>query len=202
MKKIGLFLSIIFLMFLSSCQYINPYIDIAQDKGISDAYLMQLQKWTRSQIVYSQFETQAHISATYKSPSFNKAYLDEYSRLYEPSSEQRQQKESVQSTLASEFTEFFVYAYIPDKDRNDVDKPTSIWSVYLVDEKGRRINPIDIRRFKRITPIMEAFFPYLNPYYGVSYSIKFPSFAGVDTNGPVHFTMYFQSVLGKVELNW
>jgi hypothetical protein len=175
---------------------------MAEEKGISNAYLMELQKWTRSQIVYSQFETRVHISATYKSPSFNKAYLDEYGRLYEPSSEQRQQKESAQSVLASEFTEFFIYAYIPDMDSNDIDKPTSIWSVYLVDGKGQRINPIDIRRFKKITPVMEAFFPYLNPYYGVLYSIKFPPLAGVDTNGPVHFKLYFQSVLGKVELNW
>lgn len=202
MKKIGASLFIIFLMCLNACQYVNPYIDMAEEKGISNAYLMQLQKWTRSQIVYSQFETRVHISATYKSPSFNKAYLDEYSRIYEPSPEQKQLKESAQSVLDAEFTEFFVYAYIPDMDSNDIDKPTSIWSVYLVDGKGQRINPIDIRRFKKITPVMEVFYPYLNPYYGVSYSIKFPPLTEADANGPMHFKLNFQSVLGKVELNW
>jgi hypothetical protein len=190
------------LMILSACQNIDPYIDIVKDRGISDQYLAALQKWTRSQIVYSQFETRVHISATYKSPAFMKAYLVEYGRTHDLAMERKQQKEQLQNELAKDYTDFFVYVYIPEIEHNDLDKPASVWTVYILDDDGQRINPVEIRQFKKISPDQEAFYPYLNPYYGVSYSIKFPSFEDFSQKKMGHFKMYFVSVLGKVELNW
>jgi uncharacterized protein (DUF1330 family) len=55
------------------------YLDIAREERMSGEYQTILTKWTRSRIIYSQFETQAHIRATFQSQEFSRAYLDEYS---------------------------------------------------------------------------------------------------------------------------
>jgi hypothetical protein len=202
MKKVKWLLLMLPLMILSACQNIYPYIDIVKDRGISDQYLAALQKWTRSQIVYSQFETRVHISATYKCSTFMKAYSAEYARIHDLEPERKQQKEQLQEELAKDYAEFFVYVYIPEIEHNDLDKPASTWTVYILDESGQRINPVEIRKFKNISPDQQAFYPYLNPYYGISYSIKFPSLEDFSQKKMGHFKMYFVSVLGKVELNW
>ncbi len=67
---------------IAAYSHLEGYLDIGREKGISGEYQTVLTKWTRSQVIYSQFETQAHISATYQSPEFSRAYLNEYSRIY------------------------------------------------------------------------------------------------------------------------
>ncbi len=66
----------------AGCGHLENYVEITREKGVSGEYLAVLNEWTRSQVIYSQFETQAHIGATYQSPEFNRAYLEEYSRIY------------------------------------------------------------------------------------------------------------------------
>ncbi|MEI7673056.1 MAG: hypothetical protein WCK00_13175, partial [Deltaproteobacteria bacterium] len=56
---------------VAACSHIEGYLDIAKDKGMSEEYLQILDRWTRSKIIYSQFDTQANIIATLRSPEFN-----------------------------------------------------------------------------------------------------------------------------------
>jgi len=79
---------------LSNMNHIRA-LDIAKDKGMSEQYLQVLTRWTREKIIYSQFDTQAHISATLRSPEFNRAYLQEYARLYELSGDELKNYETV-----------------------------------------------------------------------------------------------------------
>jgi hypothetical protein len=189
------------LIVIAGCSHLEGYWDIARDKGMSEEYQAALTKWTRSRIIYSQFETQAHISATFQSPEFSRAYLDEYSRIYHLREGEGKRQEEIRKEKVSDFVEFIFYAYIPEKVSNDFDKRGSIWTVFLVNEKGDRIDPMELRRIDPITPVIREFFPYIHPYYGIAYRLRFSSL-----NQPVGdfrtMKLVFASVIGEVELKF
>lgn len=189
------------LLVAAACSHLEGYLDIVREKGMSGEYLTVLTKWTRSQIIYSQFETQAHISATYQSPEFSRAYLNEYSRIYHLREGEWKRREDIQKGMVSDFAEFIFYAYIPEKTSNDFDRQGSIWTVFLVNEKGDRIDPVELRRIEPITPVFTEFFPYINPHYGITYRLRFPS---LNNSGGDFRTLklVFASVIGEVELKF
>jgi hypothetical protein len=45
------------LIMAAGCSHLEGYLDIAREKGMSGEYQTILAKWTRSRIIYSQFET-------------------------------------------------------------------------------------------------------------------------------------------------
>jgi hypothetical protein len=200
MKRwILLFISTFCIIGAAGCGHIENYLEIAREKGMSGEYLAVLNEWTRSQVIYSQFETQAHIGATYQSPEFNRSYLGEYSRIYHLKEEERKKREDIQKGMTADFTEFIFYAAIPEKTSNDFDRLGSIWTIFLVNGKGERIDPQEVRRIEPITPLIIKFFPYINPYYGMAYRLRFQS---VTKTGADSLKLVFTSVLGKVELKF
>ncbi len=186
---------------IAACSHVQGYLDITKEKGMSKAYLQALQQWTRSQIVYSQFETKARIAATLRSPEFNRAYIEEYSGIYQLSADERKKREEMQAAAASEFMEFVFYAYIPNKVENDFDRRGSIWSIFLINGKGEKIAPAEVRRIDPVTPMVTEFFPYGNPYYGIFYWLRFSQQEKTGLgDGPLK--LVFTSVIGKVELEF
>ena len=201
MKKCFWLVVAILLVSCFGCTYFKGYVEIVKDEGISKEYLNVLDKWTRDKTVYSQFETRVRIAATYKNAEFNKAYLSEYSRIYSLTEPEKRSKEEILTDLSSEFTEFLFYAYTPDKDSNDFDRWDSIWTIFLLDEEGNRIYPVEVRKIKKITPLIKEFYPYINKYYGMFYSLKYPPFSLTEGDSK-HLKLVFASVLGRVELEW
>jgi hypothetical protein len=189
------------LIMAAGCSHLEGYLDIAREKGMSGEYQTILAKWTRSRIIYSQFETQAHISATYQSPEFSRAYLDEYSRIYHLREGERKRRDDMRKGMDSDFTEFIFYAYIPEKASNDFDKRGSLWTVFLVNEKGDRIDPVELRRIEPMTPLITEFFPYVNPYYGITYRLRFPSLDHSEGDFRT-LKLVFASVIGEVEMKF
>lgn len=201
MKKCFWLVVAILLVSCFGCTYFKGYVEIVKDESISKEYLNVLDKWTRDKTVYSQFETKVRIAATYKNSEFNKAYLSEYSRIYSLTEPEKRSKEEILTDISSDFTEFLFYAYTPDKDSNDFDKQNSIWTIFLLDGKGNRVYPVEVRKIKKITPVVKEFYPYINKYYGMFYSLKYPplSFTEGDLK---HLKLVFTSVLGRVEFEW
>jgi hypothetical protein len=58
---------------------------------------------------------------------------------------------------------------------------------------------MEVRRIGKVTPLVTAFYPYVNPYHGTCYSLKFKA-GSVPREGS--FRLVFTGVLGKVELSW
>lgn len=193
----------ILLVLPAGCTQLKGYLDIVQDRGLSPNYLRVLEKSTRSETVYSQFETMVHIKATFKSPEFYRAYGEEYARIYQQNPRDKGLTLMGMEDEAREFIQFYFYAYLPDREANDFAKPRSIWAVFLLDEKGRRIDHVDLRRIERITPLVESFFPYVNRHHGNFYLVRFPA----GNVGPLSdkgqgLRLVFASVLGRVTLTW
>lgn len=184
---------------LAGCGYLMSYVEMVREKGVSRDYRSALDTWTRTKSLHSQFETRADLYATFKSAPFRAAYAKDYARLYNLTEEQMKTRREVLDEMASDFSEFFVYAAMPDRDANDFDKSGSVWKVYLYDDRGNRFEPMEIRKLGKVTPLVTAFYPYVNPYHGTCYTLKFP--AGSVAEGKP-FRLVFTGVLGKVELLW
>ncbi|EKD22112.1 MAG: hypothetical protein ACD_87C00148G0001 [uncultured bacterium] len=191
------FISACCLIGTAGCGHLESYLEIAREKGMSGEYLAVLNEWTRSQVIYSQFETQAHLSATYQSPEFNRAYLDEYARIYQLQEKERKKQEDVRMT--AEFTEFIFYASLPEKTSNDFDRRGSIWTVFLVNGKGERIDPWEVRRIDPVTPVITKFFPYVNPYHGMVYRLRFHPVRKTEATS---LKLVITGVLGTAELKF
>lgn len=200
MKRwIFLFISACCLIGTAGCGHLENYFEIARDRGMSAEYLAVLNEWTRSHVIYSQFETQAHISATYQSPEFNRAYLEEYSRIYQLEEKERKKREDIQKGPNVDFAEFLFYASIPEKTSNDFDRRGSIWTIFLINGKGERIDPWEVRRIEPVTPVITKFFPYVNPYHGMVYRLRFQSAKKSDG---ASMKLIITSVLGEAELKF
>jgi hypothetical protein len=185
----------------AGCSHVQDYLEISQGRGMSREYLATLDKWTRSQIVYSEFETRAHISATYRSPEFKRAYLSEYTRIYRLREGERRTREQVLAEATGEETEFILYAYVPEKASNDFDRRSSIWSIFLVTGNGERLDPLEVRRIDPITPLNTEFFPYIHPYYGISYLLRFPPLKPRSAQEET-MKLVFASVIAEVTLDF
>lgn len=200
MKRwILLFLSACCMIGTVGCGHLENYLEIAREKGMSGEYLAALNRWTRSAVIYSQFETQAHLYATYQSPEFFRAYLDEYSRIYQLEEKEQQKKGDVQKGLTAGFTDFIFYASIPEKASNDFDRRGSSWRIFLVNGKGERIAPWEVRRIDPMTPVLIKFYPYVNPYHGIAYRLRFQT---GEKPGGESLKLMITSVLGTAELKF
>lgn len=176
--------------------YLGGYVDMVKEQGLSDAYKTSLQNWTREQTAYSGLETRFHISATYRSQAFREAFLKEQARIFVLSPEEQKRREIEQRETASDFTEFFFYAYTADKALNNFGEPNSLWRVFIVDEAGRQTNPLEIRKVDKVSPMVEVLFPYVQKYYGFCYHLKFPRQSASPRK------LVFTSYLGQVDLRW
>jgi hypothetical protein len=182
---------------LAGCAQVQEYTDIAKKKGISDEYMKSLESWTKTNTVYSEFETNLKIVCTYKSPQFKDAYVREYSRIYMLPQEAERQKEQLMKEMSAEETEFSFYAYTSDFEANDFSRAESSWKVFLLDNKGNQVHPLEIRRVNKITPLVEQFYPYINQYHGKFYTVRFPR-----QPEEIKKKLVFTSVLGTVTLDW
>jgi hypothetical protein len=200
MKRwVNLVIGALCLIGVAACGHLDGYLDIVKDKGMSEEYLQVLGRWTRSKIIYSQFDTQANIIATLRSPEFNRAYLQEYARIYQLSADELKNHEAMRAE--SEFTEFIFYAHIPERTENDFDRRGSIWSIFLLNGKGEKITPVEVRRVDPVTPLVTGFFTYIKPYYGICYWLRFPPLEKIGGgDGPLK--LVFASVVGKVEMEF
>ncbi|MEA3471226.1 MAG: hypothetical protein U9R24_05890 [Thermodesulfobacteriota bacterium] len=201
MKKLLTIILFLSLLCCLGCSYLGDYLEIAEGDTISDEYLSALNRWTRQKTVYSEFETRARIVATYKNREFIDAFRDEYSRIYHlPQGDERIGKD-VFGHDGKGFEEFLFYASIPDGDSNDFARKGSIWDTFLLSENDERFYPDEIREVTAINPIITKFFPYVNPYYGKFYSVKF-SCPEKGIGESRRLKLVFASVLGRVELKW
>jgi hypothetical protein len=175
-----------------------------KNRAISQEYLHVLDSYTRTKTLYSELETRLHVSATFKSREFQKAYLKEYSRLNELSdAELKAQIDNLEAAVSG-YKEFFLYAYVPEKDANDFAEPNSLWRIFLINSSGDKIYPLEIRKVENINPLLEEFFPYIKKYYGSCYLVKFPG-DGITpySRGTFGQKVIVTGVLGKnIELEW
>ncbi len=187
------------LVALCGCGEVKEYVRMAEGQDLSPEYQTALNAWTREKTVYSQFETRLHVTATLKSDEFRKAYAREYGRRHDLDPDVVREREEAAGNVAQDFLEVAMYAYTPEREDNDFERARSIWTVFLVDAKGKKTTPLEIRRVDPITAATLAFYPYIGRYHGVFYSLKFPPRS---PEASARLKLILTSVRGRAELDW
>lgn len=199
MKRI-ISLTLVFLMvLLLSCQTSNIKNQLIELGAIpathTSHYLEVYKKVSITQKIYSQFETKCIIAVTPFSKEFVDAYLNER-RLFlkevdYPSFEERERQ------INEKNIKFFVSFYTPNPDFNDLEKTNSIWQVFIETTDNRRLLPLAIRRSSEPYPVLNHFFPSLDPW-SVPYIITFPRYKNSELiiKEGEEFKLVFKSVIG------
>lgn len=169
-------------------------------------YSAELDRWTSHQKIYDGLESRLYITATYKSPSFRKAYVERYAKSYQMSEEL--QKNLIERELEQdeEFNEIFFAAFTPNDKWNDFSQPDSIWKLFLEDSSGARLIPLSIAKVDSTDPLIREFFPYFDQWSS-GYIVKFPKYTETGTEPiPSESTGFLRllvtGILGKGQLEW
>ena len=195
--KIGRFIPVVLLFLLFGCTPLGRW------KG--ENYFSIFNRWTRSVRVYEDLDTRIYVSATYRVSALRRAYVEEYAERYLLSEDLKEGLLRKEMEEAEGVNEFFLAVFTPDERWNDLDREDSVWSLYLVDDRGRRLLPISIRRIREEDPVIREFYPSLD-LWSFGYMVRFPAytedgepFPGPDTRS---VTLIITGALGRAELTW
>lgn len=155
------------LLFLASCA--SPKVS----KPAYNGYLSVLEKWTREGNVYENFETKVLISATYKTNEFRASYAAEYINTFMLDSEKGENLMKGEMEALKKHHEFFLSIHTPNIEWSDLEKKEPIWALYLVNDAGETVSPLDIKKVKEKGPGVVRFYPY-STEWSVGYTVKFP----------------------------
>lgn len=186
-------------------QHVNQVVS-AQAASEQPDYSQALQVWTRSGTIYNQLDTELLITATYHAPEFLRAYVAAYARAYQLDEAREKDLWQERQDNLQEFHEFILAAYVPESDWNDFAHPRSTWKLYLETEREERLSPIEIRRIRKVSPLITSFYPYVKPWetiYKVRFATRSP---GSDEpflrSGDQSLLLVVTSPRGAVRLRW
>jgi hypothetical protein len=171
-----------------------------------------LQAWTRTDRLYQDFETRVVVGATYYSPRFVEAWLQEHARLYQPVASE---SEALRSRLEHRGIRnecFFLSVFTGERDWNDFALANSIGRVYLENDRGVRLKARSVQPLEPQEALHRHFFPYhadFHEAYLVCFD-RYPQEAGeaaglprpVIEPGIGRFSLAFRSPVGNLDLTW
>ncbi len=170
---------------------------------LPSSYMNSLKIWTREGRIYQAFNTVLIVKVTFRSPSFQNLFADTYIDLFGLKGDDAKRFKTDLMQSSKDYIEFLMAAYTPNDDFNDFQKPNSIWHMYLLNDKGVRIDPVDIRKQKKSARMM-ALFPYITVWNQV-YFVRFPRYVNkspVFYKGCSWIKLVITGLLGKTELRW
>ncbi len=203
--------SILLIVILTVCQGCQIVSSVKQLEASSDPYQGSnykavVMKWTIEARIYRGLALELMSSATFKSPEFREAYVNEYARTYKLSREEKEKLIKDQKEASLIYNDFIMAAYVPDKKWNDFNKKDSIWKIHLNAGNGKKIKPLEIRKIKKIGAVFTHFYPYINTW-DLIYLVRFPAkLPGTDEkiidDTWSNIKIVITSVLGTTEMVW
>ncbi len=171
------------------------------------AYRSELHDWTRSVKVYDGVVARIYLNATYKTASFRDAYVERYARSLALEPDYKAAMAERERESAERYNEFFITVYTPESAWDDLDRPDSIWRLYLETDSGERLSPVSVDRADPdAVDLLREFFPYFDPW-STAYIVKFPKYTTAGTS-PIpseetaSLRLIVTGILGKGEVEW
>ena len=174
---------------------------------VATDYEQILQRWTRTENLFSVSELESFLTATatFESWDFRWAYVVRYSDDYRLTVEQR--KKLLERTLEEtrQHHQFFVAITGGERKFNDLTNPDGGWILRLTDSAGNETAPEEIVAIKKPNAIEKTYFPY-NTVFRRSFRVRFPrvNAQGKPTISPnaEWFGVRFAGARGNSELVW
>ena len=195
----------VLLLFLGNCTKVTRFVESA-DPYHTQSYKRVCDQWSQQARIHHGLEVQLIVSATFKSADFRRAYADEYAAAYELTAEEKRRFVEDQMKASHLSHEFLLATFVPEKRWDDFDKVDSMWKLFLVNDEGQRVVPVEVRDVKRQKPVLSHFFPYITPWKSV-YMVRFPCNIS-ESNSPIigdktkKIRLIITSVLGTAEMHW
>ncbi|GMU61493.1 MAG: hypothetical protein AMXMBFR34_32560 [Myxococcaceae bacterium] len=165
------------------------------DPKLEAEYQTVLERFTRSQAVYDNLDTNVFFHATWQSPAFVEARLARDARFRAiPAGEAAKNLAAEQKRLA-DAVEFHLAVHANDYKFEDFNRADSMWRLALVVD-GKEVTPTEVSRLGRTTSPMRSIYSYMEPFW-VGYRVRFPK---VEIAPGSTFTFRLASALGKADL--
>jgi len=171
---------------------------------LTEDYKDILNRWTREARIYRGLGNELIVSVTFKSREFRLAYAREFARAYRLTHQEEKKLVRDQLKAADTYHDFVMAAYVPENRLNDFESRTSIWKIYLISDRNKRIMPLEVARIKEERVAFAHFFPYITPWR-IAYHIRFPTkTSGTDIidEKATKIKLVITSMLGTAELVW
>jgi len=173
--------------------------------GTSSSYQRVLKNWTRKGGIYREFDTRLLVWATLLSKDFIKAYLSEEARTREWDQAKFVQKLAEYERRYENVIPIQLAVLTHKKEWDDFYKPKSSWDVFLLTDRGDRVEPITIRQESLGPESSKILFPYISHWSSV-YLVTFPAISPEGYNYWDESTKSLVLVIagpsGKIELAW
>ncbi len=170
-----------------------------------EGYEKVLAHWTRDGQLMHQADTALDVNATYKAWEFRAAEVNRRAALFKLPDVRRNGMLQSQRADHARLHEFLVAAATHREQWNDLERPGSIWRVVLLCDDRAEVEPIHIRRHKKITVTTQELFPYTGDFsqvYEIEFSRTTPQGTVVCGPGTKRMTLRFSGPLGNLPLSW
>lgn len=161
----------------------------AEPPGTS--YSSTFARWTRdgSVVSWQELDTTLLVSATLRSRSFQRAYIDRYLKLYrisDPAEQARVEKEELE--LAGSGVNFWVRSASHNPGWNDLAPQHGRWRITLIDDQGHESAPELVTAITRTEKLEASLFGQVPDVYKRIWHIKFPPLGTAPANKPAQAT--------------
>lgn len=159
-------------------------------------------EWTRSQETYESFESRLFIDATLKTGPFIERYVDAYARIFDLTEAQRAALADSEYQEARTGWTVVAAVFTHDPDWDDLDPDAGIWSIYLENAAGERLQVGEVDELDDDNPTWVRLFPYVG-YHDTLYELRFPRPEGTSFAGPGdRIALVITGAPARVRLEW
>ena len=189
--------------FVSACGAAEPKVHLTQEwPALVDDYDDVVDKWTRKGVLRGGYQEVLELAATLKSPEWYAAHAAREADNRGLQGEARAQLQAQAQAAAAGPYELQVMVTTWDRRENDLDRGVkSVWKIFLLDEQGMEIPPLEIVKDKRPAFVVRAEYPDLGDF-AQAYVARFPREAKILGPGVKKVRLRISSSRGGLELAW
>jgi hypothetical protein len=182
-----------------------PLVDLSDAQKNHEArdYDRVRETWTRHVKLVRDIGTVLELWATFKSPEFRQAYVQQYGELYGLSAEDRAQLRTAQLEAARGSYDFHVAAQSTEWKWNELEQKDSVWKITLIDGAGNEL-PASSVTFEKLPELyLMRFFPNRTDFSRI-YTVRFAREAASKFLGAATGRLTFRVAgpLGAAEMTW
>ncbi|MSP62554.1 MAG: hypothetical protein EXR72_19925 [Myxococcales bacterium] len=121
-------------------------------------------RWTRHAHVTREFDTAVDVYATLQTSEFRAAWLARVATLRQLAGAARSELEQEQARDAEQFVDCVLQVHTGRWNWNDLTSPRSLWTITLVDDRGREAGPALVHQVPLKPDEVAALYPGGTPF--------------------------------------
>lgn len=165
------------------------------DGAKENAYQAILDRYTRSQALYDNLDTNVFFHATWQAPKFVEARVARDGAFHAVPADEVARVLAAEQARLNDAVEFFLAVHANNSRFDDFGRPDSMWRLALI-AGGRELGPSSVERLGRSNTQLQSVYSYLEAFW-VGYRVRFPK---VEFSSGETFTFRLASPLGQADL--